>query len=115
MSLKEERIWAGSEANLQTALEAEVRLMAGHGDTSKDNEEEDCPRLLSVADGLATITIKGPLVNSDSPYLKYYGVTGYPKSVTPCFARSMTLLCSKSCWTWTRAAVLSQDATTPET
>lgn len=79
MSLKEERIWAGSEANLQTALEAEVRLMAGHGDTSKDNEEEDCPRLLSVADGLATITIKGPLVNSDSPYLKYYGVTGYPE------------------------------------
>jgi len=29
MSLKEERIWAGSEANLQTALDAEVRLDAG--------------------------------------------------------------------------------------
>lgn len=78
MSLKEERIWAGSEANLQTALDAEVRLMAGQGDM-KDDEDEDCPRLLSVADGLATITIKGPLVNSDSPYLKYYGVTGYPE------------------------------------
>ena len=78
MSLKEERIWAGSEANLQTALDAEVRLMAGQGD-KKGDEDEDCPRLLSVADGLATITIKGPLVNSDSPFLKYYGVTGYPE------------------------------------
>ena len=48
MSLKEERIWAGSEANLQTALDAEVRLMAGQGDM-RDNEDEDCPRLLSVA------------------------------------------------------------------
>ena len=78
MSLKEERIWAGSEANLQTALDAEVRLMAGQGDM-KDDEDEECPRLLSVADGLATITIKGPLVNSDSPFLKYFGVTGYPE------------------------------------
>jgi signal peptide peptidase SppA len=78
MSLKEERIWAGSEANLQTALDAEVRLMAGQGDM-KDDEDEECPRLLSVADGLATITIKGPLVNTDSPFLKYFGVTGYPE------------------------------------
>ena len=78
MSLKEERIWAGSEANLQTALDAEVRLMAGQGDM-KDDEDEDCPRLLSVADGLATITIKGPLVNMDHPMLRFFGMTGYPE------------------------------------
>jgi signal peptide peptidase SppA len=41
--------------------------------------EEDKPRLLEVSEGLATITIKGPLVNSDSPLLEMFGVTGYPE------------------------------------
>jgi len=77
MSIKEERVWAGSEANYQAALEAETQIAAGRLD---DEEPDDgTPRLLSVEDGLATITIKGPLVNIDSPYLRYYGVTGYPE------------------------------------
>ena len=77
MSVKEERVWAGSDANYQSALEAEMRITAGCF-----NDEEPCDytsRLLSVEDGLATITIKGPLVNSDSPYLRYCDVTGYPE------------------------------------
>jgi signal peptide peptidase SppA len=76
MNIKEERTWAGSEASLEKALEAEVKLSAA---SHTDDEEDEGPRLLSIADGLATISIKGPLVNSDSPYLKYFGVTGYPE------------------------------------
>jgi signal peptide peptidase SppA len=71
----EEKIWAGSETSLQAATEALVKLEAS------DREEEPCeyPRLLSVDGGLATITIKGPLVNMDHPMLKWYGMTGYPE------------------------------------
>ena len=76
MSTKEERCWAGSEASYETALEAEIKIAAG----SFDKEDEcESPRLLAVSEGLAVITVKGPLVNSDSPYLKYFGVTGYPE------------------------------------
>jgi signal peptide peptidase SppA len=74
--MKEEKIWAGSETSLQVATEAMVKLDA------MNREEEPCddgPRLLSVSDGLATICIKGPLVNEDSPYLALFGVTGYPE------------------------------------
>ncbi len=71
----EEKIWAGSETSLQAATEALVKLEAS------DCEEEPCdyPRLLSVDSGLATITIKGPLVNMDHPMLRFFGMTGYPE------------------------------------
>ena len=79
MSIKEERVWAGSSTSYQTALDAEdaqrVRMAAGHD----DEEEDEGPRLLTVDDGIATISIKGSLVNSDSPWLRYFGVTGYPE------------------------------------
>ncbi len=77
MSVKEERVWAGSTASYELALDAETKIVAGAFD--KEDEDEDEPRLLSVEDGLATITIKGPLVNRDSPYLQLFGVTGYPE------------------------------------
>ncbi len=77
MSVKEERVWAGSTASYELALDAETKIVAGAFD--KEDEDEDEPRLLSVEDGLATITIKGPLVNRDSPYLRFFGVTGYPE------------------------------------
>ena len=79
MSIKEERVWAGSSTSHKTALEAEAgyvaKLAADHG----SDDEDETPRLLSVDQGIATITIHGSLVNSDSPYLKYYGVCGYPE------------------------------------
>lgn len=78
MRITEERIWAGSETSLQSALDAEVKLAAGTFNQTSI-EGEDGPRLLEVADGLATISIKGPLVNSDSPMLRYVGATGYPE------------------------------------
>lgn len=79
MSVKEERVWAGSEASLEAALEAETKIAAGQYNDMAPPEEDRCPRLLSVEDGLATITINGPLMNSDSPFLQFCGATGYPE------------------------------------
>ncbi len=80
MNILEERVWAGSETSLKSAVDAEasmtVKLNAGHMDEETDDRG---PRLLDVSDGLATIAIKGPLVNDDSEYLQYFGMTGYPE------------------------------------
>lgn len=73
------KLWAGSTSNLQQADRSlgdlQTRLSAG----TMVEENEDAPRLLEIDGGLATISIKGPLVNSDSPYLEMFGVTGYPE------------------------------------
>lgn len=79
MSILEERVWAGSEASLQMALNAVEGLALKLAAGPEDDTEDTMPRLLSIADGIATIAIKGPLVNSDSPYLEYFGLTGYPE------------------------------------
>ena len=76
--MNEELLWAGTEASLQVALDAMERLASGQYNT-REVPEQDAPRLLSVEDGLATITIKGPLMNSDSPFLQFVGATGYPE------------------------------------
>ena len=79
MSVMEERVWAGSEGSYDAALTAEQGLAerTASGQFDDDEDDEDSPRLLSVEDGVATIAIHGPLVNSDSPWLEYFGVTGY--------------------------------------
>ena len=81
MSVMEERVWAGSEGSYDAALTAEQGLAerTASGQFDDDEDDEDSPRLLSVEDGIATVSIKGPLVNSDSPWLQYFGVTGYPE------------------------------------
>lgn len=72
--------WAGTESSLLTAEKAEDRVIERQaGMTTSPAQEEDQSRLLSISDGLAVIAVKGPLVNSDSPYLQYFGVTGYPE------------------------------------
>mgnify|MGYP000853223105 FL=1 len=76
--MNEELLWAGTEASLQVALAAMEQLASGQYIT-REVPEQDTPRLLSVEDGLATITIKGPLMNSDSPFLQFVGATGYPE------------------------------------
>lgn len=82
MLIDDGSVWAGTETGLHLVRAAEEGMAAklragGYGDDEKDDEEG--PRLLEVSDGVATIAIKGPLVNSDSPYLEYFGVTGYPE------------------------------------
>lgn len=77
--LLEDRAWAGSEASLQTVLDAQeavaARMAAGTWDD--DDEDEEGPRLLQVQDGVAVVSIKGSLVNSDSYWNRYFGITGY--------------------------------------
>lgn len=71
--------WAGTESSLKAALDAEESIRLKSGAFEGDDEDDLGPRLLSVDDGIATVSIKGPLVNSDSPWLQYFGVTGYPE------------------------------------
>ena len=78
----EEKVWAGTEASLHAALEAEetraTRMAAGD---RSSNQDRDVSRLLSVDDdGVATINIKGPLNNdADSDWNEWLGMTGYPE------------------------------------
>lgn len=78
----EDRVWAGSEASLQAALNAEEARAAriAAGDRWDEDEREDS-RLLSIdEDGLATIQIKGGLNNSaDALWNEWIGATGYPE------------------------------------
>ena len=50
MGTQEERVWAGSEASLQAALEGEAaiatRMAAGNYDD--DEDEDEGPRLLEI-------------------------------------------------------------------
>lgn len=81
IGIVENALWAGSEASLNAALKAEEaiyeKIKAGTWDD--DDDEQETPRLLSVENGVATISIKGSLVNSGAWYLKYFGMTGYPE------------------------------------
>jgi len=77
----EEKVWAGTEASLHAALDAEearaARMAAGDRISEKDRETS---RLLSVDDGVATISIKGPLTNDgDTIWNEWMGMTGYPE------------------------------------
>lgn len=78
----EERVWAGTEASLHAALDAEearaTRMAAGERLGDKDRETS---RLLAIDDaGVATISIKGPLTNDgDADWNEWMGMTGYPE------------------------------------
>lgn len=78
----EEKVWAGTEASLHAALDAEearaTRMAAGERPGDKDRETS---RLLAIDDaGVATISIKGPLTNDgDTIWNEWMGMTGYPE------------------------------------
>lgn len=78
----EEKVWAGTEASLHAALDAEearaTRMAAGERLGDKDRETS---RLLAIDDaGVATISIKGPLTNDgDADWNEWVGMTGYPE------------------------------------
>lgn len=74
--------WAGSESSYAEAnaclarMEADIR--AGVSYPGKDDEDEDeLPYNLSIQGNVGVITTKGPLMNIDSPYARYYGITTY--------------------------------------
>lgn len=76
----QELIWAGTEFSLRAAIEADdsrsARLSAG---TYPDDHEQEEPRLLEVSDGVAVISIKGPLNNEAGFWNELFGMTGYPE------------------------------------
>lgn len=81
MIFNENTVWAGSERALALVMSAEEaianRISAGF---MPEEDEEDVPRLLTVDEhGLATVSIKGPLVNSASWWNQLFGLTGYPE------------------------------------
>jgi signal peptide peptidase SppA len=79
MSIKEERAWAGSQSSYEAALEVEAGIAKLRAGGQYEDEPRDTPRLLSIDGGIATIDIKGPLMNSDSFMLEMFGATGYPE------------------------------------
>jgi len=78
------RYWAGTEESLASYLISVKELIktgggivtGGQGAASVPGEE-DVPRLFSQVGNVGVIRIAGSLTNSDSPYLKYYGMSGY--------------------------------------
>lgn len=77
-------LWAGSEHSYHVAIqglaamEAAIssgQLVAAYG----EQDDDEGSYLLSMSGDVAVIRITGSLVNKDSPYLKYYGMTGYPE------------------------------------
>ena len=80
MKITEEKVWAGTESSLNAALEANEaiskRMAAGQYAEAKTDEPS---RLLDVQDGVATISIKGPLNNEEGFWNELFGMTGYPE------------------------------------
>jgi len=75
-----ESIWAGTSDSLTIAMEQYDAMMAGIYDrvtASSDDSEEDVPYLFSKQGNVGVVSIKGPLVNNDSPWNVYRGVTSY--------------------------------------
>ncbi|VTU32236.1 Putative signal peptide peptidase SppA [Variovorax sp. PBS-H4] len=95
MDIFELGLWAGTEDSLATYLLQLRKLMvdtsfsellANGGARPKqgafagmERDAQELPRLLTVADGVATIRIAGPLNNSSSWINEYIGATGYPE------------------------------------
>ena len=72
-----ESLWAGTDHSLILAMEAYDAMMAGMFDQSAQQQESAVPHNFSVQGDIGVVTIRGPLVNNDSPYNMYRGVTSY--------------------------------------
>lgn len=79
----DEKFWAGSQSNYMSVLDAQTAitsaLSAGSFANTKDEDEDEGSRLLSIDEGVGVIEVAGGLVNSDSPWLQFLGLTGYPE------------------------------------
>lgn len=82
MIIVDERLWAGPQSNYMAVLDAQTAIMgaiAAGKSVDEEDEDEDGSYLLSVDSGVGVIEIAGSLVNSNSPWLQYFGMTGYPE------------------------------------
>jgi signal peptide peptidase SppA len=83
------KYWAGTEESLGVYLLCLKKMIDNgefqasesyvHDSTQPPAKPDRVPRLFSMVGDVAVIKIAGPLNNSDDPYNKYYGVTGYPE------------------------------------
>lgn len=82
-----EQFWCGNEATLQHYLHAlkirETRphmaaVSSANFSDSQPAAEAKLPQLLSKVGDVGVVTVYGPLVNDDSPWNKFDGLTGYP-------------------------------------
>lgn len=72
-----ELLWAGTEHSLSVAVDAHTRVLAGTVFGQQTPEEKELPYMLSIQDNVGVVTIKGSLVNRDSPYNRFFGVSSY--------------------------------------
>lgn len=73
-----EPLWAGTEHSLQIAMEAHASMMAGLFSAQQpDEDEEEPPYNFSMQGNVGIVTVRGPLVNRDSYWNRYAGVTSY--------------------------------------
>lgn len=80
MNFSNDKLWAGTEGSYEFVQKAEAAMQARlETGAFVERDENAPPRLLNVQDGIGLIDIKGSLVNSDSPMLEYFGLTGYPE------------------------------------
>lgn len=70
-------LWAGNEHSLSLAIQAHAKLLAGSILQGGQTPEEEKPYNYDLQGSIGVISIKGPLVNTDSPYARYFGVTAY--------------------------------------
>jgi len=76
------RYWAGTDESLASYMMAIKQMVQAGGVVTTPTgqaEEAPVPRLFSKVGDVGVIRIAGSLTNSDSPYLKYFGMTGYPE------------------------------------
>lgn len=71
--------WAGTEASFLEYMNAQESIIAKMtaGPMEDDDEEDGCPYLLSVEEGVATLSITGSLTNRESPWNQFFGITSY--------------------------------------
>lgn len=72
-----ELIWAGTEHSLSLAIESNDRLEANLFGAQPEKTQEEAPYLFSMQGDIGVISIRGSLVNRDSPYNRYMNVTSY--------------------------------------
>ena len=70
-----ETMWLGTQHSLEAAIAALGAMAAFTGNMPE--EEEELPHNLSIQGEVAVVRIAGPLINSDTPYARYFGVSTY--------------------------------------
>ncbi len=71
-------LWAGTEHSLDMAMDVHELMMAGMFDQTVVAAGEDpIPYNFSQQGAVGIVSIRGPLVNNDSEYNRYRGVTSY--------------------------------------